>query len=53
LKDQGSLDETISCFHRALALPLGVSFVDNHNGTATLSGKPLLTGVYTLTIRCG
>jgi hypothetical protein len=34
------------------ALPTGVSFVDNHNGTATLSGTPQTGtgGVYPLTI---
>jgi large repetitive protein len=34
------------------ALPTGVSFVDNGNGTATLSGTPLLgtRGIYVLTI---
>lgn len=32
------------------ALPSGVTFVDNHNGTATLSGTPASSGVFTLTI---
>jgi hypothetical protein len=31
-------------------LPGGVAFVDNHNGTATLSGTPTATGVCTLTV---
>ena len=31
-------------------LPGGVTFVDNHNGTAALSGTPTASGVYTLTI---
>ena len=32
------------------ALPTGVSFVDNGNGTATLSGQPAALGAYPLTI---
>jgi hypothetical protein len=32
------------------SLPAGVTFVDNHNGTATLSGKPTVTGVFTFWI---
>ncbi|MGO8747774.1 MAG: beta strand repeat-containing protein [Thermoguttaceae bacterium] len=31
-------------------LPGGITFVDNHDGMATLSGTPTGTGVYTLTI---
>jgi hypothetical protein len=31
-------------------LPAGVSFVDNHDGTATLAGTPASTGTYNLTI---
>ncbi len=31
-------------------LPGGVTFVDNHNGTATLSGTPTASGIYTLII---
>jgi hypothetical protein len=30
------------------ALPAGVSFVDNHNGTATLSGSPIDTGTFAI-----
>jgi hypothetical protein len=30
------------------ALPSGVTFVDNHNGTATLSGTPTASGVYSI-----
>jgi titin len=32
------------------ALPAGVSFQDNGNGTATLTGKPTVTGSFTFTI---
>ncbi|WP_167975071.1 DUF2341 domain-containing protein [Lentzea indica] len=32
------------------ALPTGVTFVDNGNGTATLSGTPAVAGTYPLTI---
>ncbi|MFZ3264080.1 MAG: putative Ig domain-containing protein [Terriglobales bacterium] len=32
------------------ALPSGVTFVDNHNGTATLSGTPTANGVFSLSI---
>jgi hypothetical protein len=32
------------------ALPTGVTFVDNGNGTATLSGTPTIAGTYPLTI---
>jgi putative Ig domain-containing protein len=32
------------------ALPTGVHFTDNHNGTATLSGTPTVGGIFTLTI---
>ncbi|MFL6161772.1 MAG: beta strand repeat-containing protein [Jatrophihabitantaceae bacterium] len=32
------------------ALPAGVSFHDNGNGTATLSGKPTVGGVFVITI---
>ncbi len=31
-------------------LPAGITFTDNHNGTAKLSGTPTATGTYTLTI---
>ncbi len=31
------------------ALPTGVSFVDNHNGSATLSGTPSAGGVFSIT----
>ena len=34
----------------ASALPGGVTFADNGNGTATLSGTPTTTGIYPLTI---
>jgi hypothetical protein len=37
-------------FSPAGSLPAGVTFVDNHNGTATLSGKPTVTGVFTFWI---
>jgi len=33
------------------ALPSGVTFVDNHNGTATLSGTPAAGGTYSITIQ--
>jgi large repetitive protein len=32
------------------ALPAGVTFHDNGNGTATISGKPTVGGVFTITI---
>jgi hypothetical protein len=32
------------------SLPAGVKFVDNHNGTATLSGTPKVTGVFSFWI---
>jgi hypothetical protein len=32
------------------SLPSGVSFVDNHNGTATLSGRPTVRGRFTFWI---
>jgi hypothetical protein len=32
------------------ALPTGVHFTDNHNGTATLSGTPSVGGIFTITI---
>ena len=32
------------------ALPSGVGFVDNHNGTGTLSGTPSSLGVFTITL---
>ena len=32
------------------ALPAGVTFVDNHDGTATISGMPTVTGTYLMTI---
>ncbi len=31
------------------ALPGGLTFVDNHNGTGTLSGKATVSGIYTIT----
>ncbi|HST47479.1 beta strand repeat-containing protein [Jatrophihabitans sp.] len=31
-------------------LPAGVTFTDNHNGTATIAGTPTATGVFTFTI---
>ncbi len=31
------------------ALPAGVTFVDNHNGTATLSGTPDTNGIFSIT----
>jgi hypothetical protein len=31
------------------ALPTGVSFVDNHNGTGTLSGTPTTGGIFSIT----
>lgn len=34
-------------------LPAGVSFVDNHDGTALLSGNAAVEGSYTFTIRAG
>jgi hypothetical protein len=33
------------------ALPKGVAFKDNRNGTATMSGSPETSGVYQMTIR--
>ncbi|HXA28126.1 MAG TPA: putative Ig domain-containing protein [Candidatus Angelobacter sp.] len=54
----GSFDVTTSGFPPAAisetgALPSGVTLVDNHNGTATLSGTPAggTGGVYPITIR--
>ena len=32
------------------ALPSGVTFVDNHNGTGTLSGTPTANGVFSLSL---
>ena len=32
------------------SLPAGITFTDNHNGTAVLAGTPTETGTYTLTI---
>ena len=32
------------------ALPTGVTFVNNGNGTATLSGKATVSGIYTITL---
>ena len=37
-------------FSPAGTLPAGVTFVDNHNGTATLSGKPTVSGLFTFWI---
>ncbi|WP_033823730.1 hypothetical protein, partial [Kitasatospora sp. MBT63] len=34
----------------ATGLPTGVTFADNHDGTATLAGTPDTAGVSTLTI---
>ena len=31
-------------------LPAGVTFTDNHNGTATIAGTPTATGAFTITI---
>jgi|GEM_PF-938954 len=31
-------------------LPAGVTFTDNHNGTATIAGTPTQTGAFTITI---
>jgi hypothetical protein len=31
-------------------LPAGVSFTDNHNGTATIAGTPTVAGAFTITI---
>jgi hypothetical protein len=31
-------------------LPAGVTFVNNGNGTATMSGTPTIAGIYTFTI---
>jgi hypothetical protein len=33
-------------FSPAGSLPAGVTFVDNHNGTATISGKPTVSGTF-------
>lgn len=35
------------------ALPPGVTFVDNGNGTATIAGTPTATGTYSFTITAG
>jgi hypothetical protein len=35
---------------QAGSLPAGVQFVDNHNGTGTLSGTPTQTGTFTIPI---
>jgi uncharacterized repeat protein (TIGR01451 family) len=32
------------------SLPAGVTFVDNHNGTATISGKPTVSGTFSFWI---
>jgi hypothetical protein len=32
------------------ALPMGVSFTDNHNGTATVSGPPTQSGIFNISI---
>jgi hypothetical protein len=37
-------------FSPAGSLPPGVTFVDNHNGTATISGKPTVSGLFTFWI---
>ena len=37
-------------FHESGALPTGVAFVDNGNGTATLSGTPTVNGIFPVTI---
>jgi hypothetical protein len=37
-------------FSPAGSLPAGVTFVDNHNGTATISGKPTVSGTFTFWI---
>jgi hypothetical protein len=36
---------------RTGTLPSGVTFTDNHNGTATLAGTPTVSGVYPITIK--
>jgi large repetitive protein len=35
------------------ALPFGITLMDNHNGTATLSGRPVSTGIDAMTLRAG
>jgi hypothetical protein len=40
----------ISTFSQTGSRPTGVTFVDNHNNTATLSGTPTTAGTYPLTI---
>jgi hypothetical protein len=37
-------------FSPAGSLPAGVMFVDNHNGTATISGKPTVSGTFSFWI---
>ena len=37
-------------FNETGALPAGVSFQDNGNGTATLSGNPTVSGLFSITI---
>jgi len=37
-------------FSPAGSLPAGVTFVDNHNGTATISGKPTVSGTFSFWI---
>jgi hypothetical protein len=37
-------------FSPAGSLPAGVTFVDNDNGTATISGKPTVSGTFTFWI---
>ncbi len=40
----------IPTFTELGALPSGITFVDNHNGTATLGGTATTSGIYSITI---
>ena len=42
---------TLSYSPVASALPAGVTFVPNSNGTATISGTPTVSGVFTFFIK--
>jgi hypothetical protein len=41
---------TATTITRTGALPAGVTFTDNHDGTATIAGTPTVTGTFTFTI---
>jgi alpha-tubulin suppressor-like RCC1 family protein len=40
----------VAAFSETGSIPTGVTFVDNHNDTATLSGTPTTSGTYPLTV---